>query len=71
MEATEVYRKVLSEAEDHSIVISSIGFVQNIANLLQSEPDQYSPLNGYDLIMKKVKTIVWQGTCWTRIENPF
>merc|ERR1711971_66652 len=61
MEATEVYRKVLSEAEDHSIVISSIGFVQNIAHLLQSEPDQYSPLNGYDLIMKKVKTIVWQG----------
>lgn len=62
MEATEVYRKVLSEAEDYSIVISSIGFVQNIAHLLQSEPDQYSPLNGYDLIMKKVKTIVWQGT---------
>ena len=62
MEATEVYRKVLSEAEDHSIVISAIGFVQNIAHLLQSEPDQYSPLNGYDLITKKVKSIFWQGT---------
>merc|ERR1711976_191747 len=37
MEATEVYRKVLSEAEDNSIVISSIGFVTNIANLLQSQ----------------------------------
>ena len=61
MEATEVYRKVLSEADDHSIVISSIGFVQNIAHLLESEPDKYSSLNGYDLIMQKVKSIVWQG----------
>ena len=61
MEATEVYRKVLSEAEDNSIVISSIGFVTNIANLLQSQPDQYSALNGYDLVAQKVKTVVWQG----------
>ena len=61
MEATDAYRKVLSEAEDHSVVISSIGFVTNLAALLQTNPDQYSSLNGYDLVAAKVKTIVWQG----------
>ena len=61
MEATDAYRKVLSEAEDHSVVISSIGFVTNLAALLQTNPDQYSSLNGYDLVATKVKTIVWQG----------
>ena len=36
-DAVSVYRKVLSEAEDRSIVISSIGFVTNIAeDLLNS-----------------------------------
>ena len=61
MEATEAYRKVLSEAEDNSVVIASIGFATNLANLLRSEADEYSTLNGYDLIAKKVKTVVWQG----------
>ena len=48
----EVYRKALSDAEDHSIVISCIGFTQNIALLLESDRD---------LIEKKVKAIVWMG----------
>ena len=61
LEATEAYRKVLSEAEDKSVVISAIGFATNLANLLRSEGDQYSPLNGYDLVDAKVKTVVWQG----------
>lgn len=60
-EAVEVYRKVLSEAEDKSVVISSIGFVTNLANLLQSGPDQFSSLTGMELVEAKVKTIVWQG----------
>jgi len=60
-DAVEVYRKVLSEAADRSIVISAIGFVTNIADLLRSGPDQYSDLNGVDLVGAKVKSIVWQG----------
>ena len=60
-DAVEVYRMVLASAEDRSIVISSIGFVTNIADLLRSGPDNYSELNGYDLVEAKVKTIVWQG----------
>ena len=60
-DAVSVYRKVLSEAEDRSIVISSIGFVTNIAALLRSGPDEFSDKNGYDLVEAKVKTIAWQG----------
>ena len=61
LEATEAYRKILSEAEDRSIVISSIGFATNLAALLQTKPDTYSSLNGWDLVAAKVRTVVWQG----------
>ena len=61
MEATAAYRKVLSEADDHSVVISAIGFATNLAALLQTKPDDYSSMNGYDLVAAKIKTIVWQG----------
>lgn len=54
-DATELYRKVLSEQADTSVVIATIGFMTNIANLLKSEPDEYSNLNGVELVNKKVK----------------
>lgn len=53
--ATEVYRKVLAAQPDKSVVIVSIGFLSNLAALLQSNPDQYSKLNGKDLVAQKVK----------------
>ena len=52
-DAVEVYRKILAEADDKSIVISSIGFINNLANLLQSGPDQYSQLTGVELVDAK------------------
>jgi inosine-uridine nucleoside N-ribohydrolase len=52
--ATEVYRKVLSAQKDKSVVVVTVGFLSNLASLLQSTPDQYSPLNGKDLVAKKV-----------------
>ena len=61
LEATEAYRKVLSEAADHSVVISAIGFATNLAALLQTGADQYSELSGWDLVALKVRTVVWQG----------
>lgn len=53
--ATEVYRKILGLQNDKSVVIVTVGFLTNLATLLQSEPDQYSPLNGRELVAKKVK----------------
>ena len=52
---------MLSEAEDHSVVISAIGFATNLAALLQSTGDGYSELSGWDLVSLKVKAVVWQG----------
>ncbi|MBD3287475.1 nucleoside hydrolase, partial [candidate division KSB1 bacterium] len=57
--AVELYRKLLSEQEDSSVVIITVGFMTNIADLLRSEADEYSSLNGIDLVRQKV--IKW--TC--------
>ena len=53
--ATEVYRKVLSAQKDQSVVIVTVGFLSNLAKLLQTGPDHFSSLNGRDLVAKKVK----------------
>lgn len=56
--AVEVYRKLLSTAEDKSVTIVTVGFTSNLAELLNSEPDDYSSLAGTELIRKKVKEYV-------------
>ncbi|NQT26147.1 nucleoside hydrolase [candidate division KSB1 bacterium] len=60
-DAVELYRKVLSEQPDSSVVIVTVGFITNIADLLNSESDSNSPLNGMDLVHKKVKRWVCMG----------
>jgi inosine-uridine nucleoside N-ribohydrolase len=52
--ATEVYRKVLAAQNDNSVTIVTVGFMSNLADLLKSEPDQYSKLSGKELVAKKV-----------------
>ena len=54
-DAEQLYRKILSKQSDHSVVIISVGFSTNLARLLDTKPDSYSPLNGRELIEKKVK----------------
>ena len=49
------YRKILSESDDNSVVIVSLGFSTTLAQLLDSKEDKYSSLSGRDLIAKKVK----------------
>jgi len=60
-DAYKLYRKILAEAEDNSVVIFSIGFASNLAHLLESEADEYSTLNGVDLVKQKVKAIYQQA----------
>jgi inosine-uridine nucleoside N-ribohydrolase len=59
--AVDLYRKVLSEQEDKSVTIVTVGPLKNIKNLLISEPDQYSDLPGKELIEQKVKEFVIMG----------
>jgi len=55
--ATHVLRKVLAAQADHSVVIAQVGFSTNLARLLHSGPDEYSPLSGIDLVKRKVKLL--------------
>ncbi|MBR5757125.1 MAG: nucleoside hydrolase, partial [Thermoguttaceae bacterium] len=57
-EATALLRKTLAEQEDDSVVIAQVGFSTNLARLLDSPADEYSPLNGRELAAKKVKYLV-------------
>jgi inosine-uridine nucleoside N-ribohydrolase len=61
VDATQLYRKILSESKNRSVKIVAVGPLKNIENLLKSGPDQFSPLNGKDLIKKKVKEFVIMG----------
>jgi inosine-uridine nucleoside N-ribohydrolase len=56
--AVEVYRKVLAAQPDSSVTIVTVGFLTNLAGLLASTGDDFSPLDGKQLVKKKVKLLV-------------
>ncbi len=66
-EAHKLYRKILSAQEDNSVVIVSVGFSTNLIKLLETEGDEYSPLDGKELVSKKVRQLV---TMAGNFENP-
>jgi len=53
-DAVALLRKTLARAEDNSIALVQVGLATNIADLLDSKPDDISPLSGPDLIREKV-----------------
>lgn len=61
MDSVRLIRKVLAEAEDNSITLAFIGQLNNGADLLDSTPDDISPLNGVELVAKKVSEVVIMG----------
>ena len=68
-DAIDVYRKVLSEQPDSSVVIVTVGYLTNLANLLESYPDDISPLSGKELVSKKVKHLVCMGGRYPMEQN--
>lgn len=60
-EAVPLYRKILASQPDRSVVICAIGFLSNLGQLLETQPDEYSPLTGRELVAKKVKAMFTQG----------
>ena len=56
-DALEVYRRVLAAAPDGSVTICSVGFLSNLRRLVESKGDAISPLDGVELVRRKVK-------CW-------
>jgi inosine-uridine nucleoside N-ribohydrolase len=59
--ATTLYRKILAEQPDQSVKIVTVGFLTNLKNLLNSNPDEWSPLNGEQLVKQKVLEWVCMG----------
>ncbi|MFZ2338560.1 MAG: nucleoside hydrolase [Bacteroidales bacterium] len=57
-DAVNVYRRILTIQPDNSVTIITVGFLTNLRNLLQSGPDDISPLTGVKLIEKKVSKLV-------------
>ena len=70
MEGYKLYRKLLSEQPDRSVTIASIGLVTSLARLLQSGPDEYSPLSGVELVRAKVKEIYAMGGVFGKAVEP-
>ncbi|MBB6126204.1 nucleoside hydrolase [Mucilaginibacter lappiensis] len=70
-DATTLYRKILAAQPDQSVTIVTIGFMTNMANLLQSKPDKASPLSGAALVKKKVKLLVSMAACFNQEMGKF
>lgn len=54
-EVVGLYRGILAKQPDRSVTLVVIGQATNIANLLRSQPDANSPLDGVELMRQKVK----------------
>jgi len=70
-DALKLYRKILAAQPDKSVTIVTVGFLTNMANLIQSKPDEFSTLNGKDLVSKKVKLLVSMAACFNNEMGTF
>ena len=61
MDGYKLYRKLLAGQPDKSVTIVSVGFVTCLSQLLQSGPDEFSPLSGLELVQRKVKDVYAMG----------
>ncbi len=61
MDGYKLYRKILAQQPDKSVTVVSVGFVTCLSRLLQSGPDEFSPMTGLELVQKKIKDIYIMG----------
>ena len=61
LDGYKLYRKLLAAQPDKSVTIASVGFLTCLARIMESGPDEYSPLSGLDLLQQKVKAIYLMG----------
>lgn len=66
-DAVMLHRQLLAKSDDHSVTIISVGFSNNLSALLASQPDGFSPMNGKELVAKKVDRLVVMAG---HMENP-
>lgn len=54
-EVVGLYRSILAAQPDHSVTLVVVGQATNVANLLKSQPDAHSPLDGVELMRRKIR----------------
>lgn len=59
-----LYRKVLAGCEDNSVTFVTVGFSTNMARLLDTPADEFSPLTGKELVQAKVRKLVMMAGCF-------
>ncbi|MCL5019913.1 MAG: nucleoside hydrolase [Patescibacteria group bacterium] len=69
-EAIRLLRKILVSQPDNSVVIVSVGFLTNMARLVDSPSDEISPLKGIDLIKKKAPLYVMMAGAFSQPRKP-
>lgn len=60
-DAAQLCRRLLAGQPDQSVTLVSVGFITNFRDLLDSQPDEHSPLDGEALVKQKVKEWVCMG----------
>jgi inosine-uridine nucleoside N-ribohydrolase len=61
LEGYKLYRKILASQPDESVKVLTVGFLNNLEQLLKSGPDEYSSLTGSKLVKQKVKEWICMG----------
>lgn len=69
-EATGLLRRTLASQPDGSVVIVSVGFMTNIARLLDSAADKESSLTGKELVKRKVRLYVMMAGAFGQPSEP-
>lgn len=59
--ATEVYRRILAKRPDAATVLVTVGDLTNVRDLLETGPDAHSPLEGRELVRRKIRRWVCMG----------
>ena len=60
-EAVGLLRRTLAREKDGAVVIVQVGFSTNLARLLDAKPDDASPLDGRELVKRKVRLLSMMG----------
>ncbi|MHB1154813.1 MAG: nucleoside hydrolase [Eubacteriales bacterium] len=65
-DGVSLYRRLLTNADDLDMELIEIGYLQVLAALLESQPDNISSLSGYELVRRKVKKLWIMGGNWEK-----
>lgn len=59
--STRLYRRLLANSADSSVIILTVGHLSSLQKLLESSPDKTSSLSGQEIVNKKVQKWICMG----------